>query len=129
MLKDMQVGRESSLTIALAYHALLVVFSLAPPSAPSPIMEAWSIFEHYDFVIHVAGYLLLVLLWYGFLARSSLCVVLAILTGFALEFAQLLVPWRSFSVLDLLANVVGVALAVSLLALFKRSVSWLLPHA
>ncbi|HEX8984992.1 MAG TPA: VanZ family protein [Bryobacteraceae bacterium] len=76
-----------------------------------------------DKLIHFAAYTLLAFIpCFGFRWRTGIALAgLSIVLGVALEFAQRLVPGRSFEVADMLANALGVATGGALGMLVRRA--------
>ncbi len=97
----------------LAYSATLVVMLLMwlPVADPLPEIELW----YEDKWEHLVVYGLLTWLWF----RAGLAAPRAALVvgccSIAFELGQLLVPYRSFDLLDLVANGVGCVLVMLLL--------------
>jgi len=89
--------------------ALMVGFIIYTSLAPHPILpmtQKWS-----DKLYHFTGYFG-VMAWYAqFVKQRFVTMVLLVVLGVSLEFAQLLVNTRSFEWADMLANILGVILA------------------
>lgn len=106
------VGGSSVARVGLFALVLLIASVVPIPGAGSPssgILGPTAIF-------HVVGYAILTWLLIAVTGRTARGVVLAALgaTGYgaAIELLQLVVPWRSFAVLDILLNAIGAGLAV-----------------
>ena len=74
-----------------------------------------------DYVVHSLTFLAYAWLWvwgkirgYKWFKRFKLPIYISIvlLSAFVFEFAQLLVPWRTFNPMDLYYNLIGASLAV-----------------
>ncbi len=87
----------------------MVLFIVYTALATHPVLTMsgkWS-----DKIYHFSGYFG-VMAWYAqFIRQRLLTVVLLVLLGITLEFAQMLVNTRSFEWADMLANVSGVVIA------------------
>ena len=93
----------------------LVAYVIYSSLTPTPIHVDVSFFDKYA---HTFGYFVLMgrfmQLYHG-IKNTSLCAVVLILMGVALEFIQDLTGYRFFDFYDMLANAAGVLLAWSLL--------------
>lgn len=93
--------------------ALMILFIVYTALAPHPVMTMsgkWS-----DKIYHFSGYFG-VMAWYAqFIKQRLMTIILLVLLGVSLEFAQMLVSTRSFEWADMLANVSGVIVAAILI--------------
>ncbi len=93
--------------------AMMVVFIVYTALAPHPMLTMsgkWS-----DKIYHFSGYFG-VMAWYAqFVKQRVMTIILLLLLGISLEFAQMLVNTRSFEWADMLANVSGVVIAAILI--------------
>ncbi|HVX65453.1 MAG TPA: VanZ family protein [Bryobacteraceae bacterium] len=108
------------LVLWLAAVAVVITGELLP--AASAPMQWLGAFEISDKVMHFSAYVLLAFIpCFGFPLGTGLSLsALLIALGVALEFAQKLVPGRSFDLKDALANALGVALGAVLGVLAGR---------
>jgi len=107
--------------LAVIYHASVVIASVIPAS---PIIEeivgkevAGHVF--FDKLLHFIGYSILVFMWRWALLARLKSFALAAATGLILEFIQLAIPWREFSIDDLAFSYLG-ASTVFVPTLVKR---------
>ncbi|MGY4706887.1 VanZ family protein [Candidatus Bipolaricaulota sp. J31] len=96
--------------ILLVLHMSLLAWMSLGTGYPGPIASLFR--KVSSLVLHVIGYFLLaVLLSWAFMAKGKRAVFLAFPTAFlyglALEVAQIYVPTRGFSGVDILLNLVG----------------------
>ncbi len=95
--------------LAFAMAAILVLALLPPGTVPEPAG---------DKVNHVLAFASLTLLCHGALSgRPRRVTVLMIGFGALIELLQALTPYRQFSVLDLVADAVGITLGLAIAAL------------
>jgi VanZ family protein len=110
------------LCLSLAWLAFLAVLSLIPYDGTELLPETGSDFR-WDYIEHFTGYLVLgglVTLWrlnrnYTVPFWEIILVVAAgFIVSFALEYAQLFIPGRSFNVIDVVYNISGLATGIIL---------------
>ena len=122
-----------TLLLAICYHITLIALSIIPLSIIYPTSGPAAderMLNGADIPLHFIAYFTLTILWRQAFLNSWESASVAVFTGGVLEIVQSVIPWRSFSVLDFLSNVVGVATAISLAAIIKRRIaSSLLPRA
>ena len=111
--------------LSLVHTGVLIYFSLfhAVPTIPGD-SNTWSLRVDKQLLMHIAVYAVLFGLLHATFSRAPrrslramsvfLALALACALGLVLELGQLAVPTRAFEWGDLLANVLGVALAVLL---------------
>ena len=95
----------------------LVVFLSLSPKIDIPLE-----FNESDKIAHLIAYLwLAVLPFFAFSPPAALMGALCMAPlGIGLEFAQKLVPGRSFSFGDMLANIVGISLGIWIAGMIKK---------
>ncbi|MFQ5560907.1 MAG: VanZ family protein [Nitrospinota bacterium] len=114
------------LTVSLGYMVVLFIISSFPDTAGSEnILSSFpSVFQN---MLHIPAFSVLTFLWfrvlkeYHYRDRNALSSAagLAVLYGAGLELYQASVPGRFPSVIDLVLNLVGVVLFVSIYYIFK----------
>jgi VanZ family protein len=107
--------------LAVLWLAVVAVLMIVPAD-PLPELDSWlpqSLERWIDKIQHLAAFGVMTLLWTrSFADRESLEAPVAKAAGltlaisFLLEALQILVPWRHFSVGDLVADTLGVVLAL-----------------
>jgi VanZ family protein len=108
------------LGLSLAWLAFLAVLSLIPYDGTELLPETGSDFR-WDYIEHFAGYLVLgglfalwrlnrdftLPLWEIFLILAA-----GFIISFGLEYAQVFIPGRSFNVIDVIYNIIGLAAGI-----------------
>ena len=107
--KDRSSNTVSMVRTLWFFSIILVVFLSLSPKMEIPLE-----FRESDKVAHFAAYLWLAILpFFAFQPPAALRRALVMVPlGIALEFLQILVPGRTFSFGDILANVAGVVLGI-----------------
>ena len=96
----------------VCYNVALFYFTLAPPAAIGEIPAVGGIaldlarfrggvVIHYFMILGLFGF------WFANVVNDSGALWASLLTGVVLEAIQLAIPWRTFSLQDLLANLAG----------------------
>jgi VanZ family protein len=101
------------LLFAIEVLAILLYYSIIPlviPGEPSFM----------DKIKHFLAYLLLSLLIYGATRNFKIAIFLSIIYGFLMEALQFTVPFRTFSLADILANSLGAGLVYSI-RIFRKT--------
>lgn len=94
------------------YLLTLVTVSVMPlGSASKELTDITVIRIRGDYLLHMLVYLPIIsLMLISFPKKKMLMVVLALILGVGLEYFQMLLPYRTFNINDLVANVGGVVL-------------------
>lgn len=74
----------------------------------------------FDKLVHIFEYFILGYLWNRVLNRGSIVVIIGVIYGFIDEVHQIFIPYREFSIIDLLADGSGLILSVLWHSLLKR---------
>ena len=94
------------LAVAIIYTTTIAYYSLVTEEEVEPLLgEALKIKG--GFYVHLFAYLVMAILWRGAGYAMLTSFILAVTIGGSLEFTQLFLPFRSASVMDLLANSLG----------------------
>ena len=99
----------SSYLFALVYTAIILYLSLRP--IPENI---GSIFKYQDKFMHIGSYFLLMILYLRIIPLKGVAVILTIGIGIIIEHLQPLTGYRYFEIGDIVANSIGVLLALPL---------------
>ena len=115
-------NRDARRKWAALYFVLLVVLMWAPLNGIGIRLDNYVFGLRLDHLLHGSVYLLCALFLMDYLKyRKGLVILVAILIGFTTEFVQMLLPYRSFDVNDLLANTLGCILGwVAILPFMRR---------
>ncbi|MFH0759005.1 MAG: VanZ family protein [Bacteroidota bacterium] len=113
--------------IIIYYLAFLFLGSVVPLWQGSTVLSNnYTLHIRWDYLIHFFIYMPLPVLMFLRLKRglSALIWIQVILysvcIGVLFEGIQMLLPYRSFNINDLLANTVGVVLGISVLVIFRK---------
>lgn len=96
----------SIIIASFTYTVLLSYLSLRPIPP-----ELGDIFSYQDKFMHLGAYLILGALYLKSSKAVLIPMILAVLVGVSLEFFQSLTSYRSFELLDMVANAVGVLIS------------------
>lgn len=94
------------ITSSIIYTIILSYLSLRPIPP-----ELGNIFSYQDKFMHIGAYFILGFLYQKTSKTHLWPILLAISIGVSLEFLQSLTSYRSFELLDMLANAIGAALS------------------
>ena len=88
------------------------------PADELPIIQLWDKAEH-----AITFFVLMLLAWLGYRKKIGIYWLMALLVGYgtAIECIQFFNPSRSFSVLDIVADTVGILIALFLIRLLKQT--------
>lgn len=96
------------------------------------LMPAYTVTISNDKLGHLIAYAVLTtiigLVWYPNLKSFGIGVLLALLYGVLIEFAQHFIPGRSLSVYDMLANASGVLIGIIITVIFHRPILKILKY-
>lgn len=100
-----------------------MVFSLKPMGSDS-FMAKIRLTES-GIILHLIGYFLLTLIGYWSYANDKLnplmhIIMINITLGLCLEFVQYLLPYRSFNILDIYGNLIGIGLALFFILMMMK---------
>ena len=100
----------------LAIGTILIVFIVVLGVIPVP-EDKMPIFPYADKILHIIGYLLLMLWFTNIFSNLQIRIKLAVgfvLLGSLIELVQYFLPYRSFEASDLVANSLGIAFGLLL---------------
>ena len=90
--------------LTILFAVLILYFSLTPePPKIQPIIN-------FDKVLHLCSYFILSFLCYKTINNMKISIISAGTYGLLIEIMQLLIPMRSFELLDILINYIGAGL-------------------
>ena len=92
---------------AILYTTVLIYLSLRPIPP-----EIGNIFSYQDKFMHLGAYTILGILYLKIFSNWRISIVMAIGLGILLEIAQSFTSYRSFELLDIVANSCGVLIAL-----------------
>jgi VanZ family protein len=104
------ISKRMWMLLALVW-SILIFIGCSLPSSNLPKLSVW---DHFDKVVHFVLFGVCTFLWHQSIAKYLLGICVAVIFyGIAIEFYQeYFVPSRSFDVWDIVADVVGVAVAM-----------------
>jgi VanZ family protein len=106
----MQLSKLPFKSVSASYTLLLIYLSLRPIPP-----EIGNLFNYQDKLMHLTAYSILSTLYQLSLPKRYLAITLAVLLGVLLEIAQSFTTYRSFELLDIVANTLGVGLGFLLI--------------
>ncbi|MBK9284934.1 MAG: VanZ family protein [Sphingobacteriaceae bacterium] len=90
------------------YLSFILILYISPNNVFSIINNSNILGLRIDYILHVIFLIPLPLLIYKYTAlKSSQVIVITLLISFSIEFIHILLPYRSFNKLDVLANLFG----------------------
>lgn len=106
--------------LLMVYLGILLLLTVLPINAPGGSLNNTYVMEvRLDYLLHFLIYLPIVYLMVQCF-RLYLAVILSLVVAVGMEFLQYAVPYRSFNVNDLVANVLACILSLGLWLLIKR---------
>jgi VanZ family protein len=119
---------ENKQYIFLAYLTLLFILAVIPINGTSDILDNNYTFNiRWDYLVHALVYLpMFPLIKFRNFKTSKLqnlkFLILSLLIAISLECVQLLTPWRTFNVNDMLGNGIGVLVGIIIMIIFRNNI-------
>ena len=105
--RTIKMSKHISKKIAITYSFFLIYLSLRPIPP-----EIGNIFSYQDKLMHLSAYVILGALYQKVFRKPQWAIIAAVSLGIGLEIAQSFLSYRSFELLDILANTLGVGIGV-----------------
>jgi VanZ family protein len=107
--------------ITYIYIIALLLATVLPVNGSGALNDNYTLNIRWDYLLHALVYIPLPLLMKTLLKSTGKVIFFSLLIGAGLEFLQIAVPFRSFNVNDLMANLTGVVMGITVLLGFRRN--------
>lgn len=96
------------LVVAVVYSAIVVYYSLVLEEELERVPLIGQLYQIESFYVHLLAYLVMAVLWRGTGSKMTTSLIIAVAIGGVIEVVQSFMPFRYGSLMDFLANSMGV---------------------
>jgi glycopeptide antibiotics resistance protein len=106
--------------ITYIYIIALLLATVLPINGSGVLSNNYTLSIRWDYLLHTLVYVPVPILMNVVVKNRGKVIFFSILIAAGLEFLQMVIPFRSFNVNDLMANMIGVAMGITLLLAVRR---------